>query len=191
MSFESVPCAETDISVEPLTPGYFLAFAARTIQDLNWTITFCDDHSLNATTASPDRPSCEEFIISVEGTTAHLRSQSFGNQLQQFDFGRNNENIREFLVRFEERDKALVPEQLAEEYEQLKTKLRPAEDDEDTEQEMQPEPVKASVFVFPACEGIFCYTHHYQYQHCCFYPHGCIRCQYSVSDGERYTCMGR
>ena len=127
MAFGFSPRYIQDLPFVDLTSEQFLVLAVETAKKLNWNIGYSSESGFIAYTKFSISSWSEEVKVKINGNIANLKSECTGNQL--VDFGKNKENIKNFIVSFNELKNLFSTEELAQKYEELKTNLVSKEND--------------------------------------------------------------
>jgi len=107
-----------DFKPENLTREQFLTIAVETAKKINWDISQVSENGFIAYTKFSFSSFGEEFRITIQDGTAELTSECTGSQA--VDWGKNKANIELFIRSFEELQKTLTEQEVAERYEALK-----------------------------------------------------------------------
>jgi len=127
MAFGFTPKYMETVQLDQLTPQQFLVLAIRIAKDLGWDIRFISDTGLIALKSKGMFKWNARITIKIEDETVNLKSESIGSEL--FDLGRNKKTIAQFTNAFFDVRNTFVPEELANEYEELKPSLVAPEQD--------------------------------------------------------------
>jgi rhomboid protease GluP len=127
MAFGLSPRYIQDLPFVDLTSEQFLVIAVETAKKLNWNISYSSETGFIAYTKFSISSWSEEVKVKINGNIANLKSECTGNQM--VDFGKNKENIKNFIISFNELKNSFSTEELAQKYEELKTNLVSKEND--------------------------------------------------------------
>jgi rhomboid protease GluP len=121
MAFGFSPKHIQDLPLDNLTSDQFLVIAIATAKKLNWNVGFTNETGFIAHTRMSMSSWSEEIRVKINGNIANLKSECTGNQMM--DWGKNKENIDNFISAFNELKNTFLPEELALKYEELKPNL--------------------------------------------------------------------
>lgn len=116
-----------EIEFEDLTPKQSLVIALESAKNLEWNICHISGSGFIAFTKMTMLSNKEEIKLKISGNTAYLTSESTSSQLN--DFGKNKENIENFIAKFDGLCNAFTEEELTQLYEEIKTDLVNIDDD--------------------------------------------------------------
>ena len=119
MAFGFTPKFEQDLDLNGLSPEHYLVFALEAAKQLNWNIINITKTGFTAYTGFSMRSWNEEVNVIIQDTEVKLRSSCLGSQIA--DWGKNKENISNFIDEFEKVQSSLSDEQLAEKLAALET----------------------------------------------------------------------
>ncbi|MEI6821307.1 MAG: rhomboid family intramembrane serine protease [Bacteroidota bacterium] len=117
MAFGLSPKKTKTLKLDYLTPEHFLVIAVESVRSLNWEIKFISNTRIIAYTELSDKYTNEEIKLVIKEKSASITSESTGNQL--VDYGKNLENIQNFITTFNELKISLYPEELELKFEEL------------------------------------------------------------------------
>jgi len=121
MAFGFSPKYIQEIPLDNLTHEQFITLAIEASKKLGWNVGYTSETGFIAYTKFSMSSWSEEVKVKIDGNNANLKSECTGNQL--FDWGKNKENIEDFVATFSELKNAFTPEELAQKYEELKPNL--------------------------------------------------------------------
>jgi rhomboid protease GluP len=127
MAFGLSPKYTRDFPFDNLTPEQFLVIALEAAKRLNWNIGYTSETGFIAFTKFSMSSWSEEVKIKLYSESASLKSECTGSQIM--DWGKNEKNISNFALSFNELKNNYSPEELAEKYEALKPSLVSKSDD--------------------------------------------------------------
>ncbi len=127
MGFGLTPKHNKDFPVENMTSEQFLIIAIETAEKLNWDIGHISEAGFIAYTEFSMSSWSEEVRVKIDGNVASLKSECTGSQI--IDWGKNKENINDFIYMFNELKDKYTHEELEQKYEEIKPKLAHEEKD--------------------------------------------------------------
>jgi len=117
MAFGLSPKKTKTLKLDYLTPEHFLVIAVETARSLNWKIKFISNTRIIAYTELSDKYMNEEIKLVIKEKSASITSESTGIQL--VDYGKNLENIQDFITTFNDFKTSVYPEDLELKFEEL------------------------------------------------------------------------
>ena len=115
------------LKLDYLTPEHFLVIAVDAVRSLNWEIKFISNTKIIAYTELSDKYLNEEIRLIIKDKSANITSECTDNQL--VDYGKNSENIQDFINTFNELKVSLYPEDLELKFEELYEEYNLTEND--------------------------------------------------------------
>jgi rhomboid protease GluP len=143
-----------DIALDNLTSEQFLVLTIEAAKKLDWNVGYTSENGFIAFTKFSMSSWSEEVKVEIDGNTAKLKSECTGSQM--VDWGKNKENIKNLISKFNELKNSFTPEELAEKYEELKPNLTSKEQDVLSQQPPTTKEKITSVFaIFKPTQGYF------------------------------------
>lgn len=127
MAFGLSPKHIQEISLDDLSTEQFLIIALEAAEKLHWNIGFIGESGFIAYTKMSMSSFSEEVKIKINDKTAILKSECTGSQMA--DWGKNKENISEFITSFNEIKHTFSNEELSQKYEEQKSNFVSKEED--------------------------------------------------------------
>ena len=118
MAFEFSSNHVQEISLDNLTSGNFLVIAIEVARKLKWKISSIREDGFIAYTKMSMRSFSEEVNIKILHKTVELKSECTGIQI--IDWGKNKENISNFIYSFNEIKDSFTIEELDQKFEEIK-----------------------------------------------------------------------
>ena len=115
MAFGLTPRHIQDFPIENLTSEKFLIIANEATKKLDWNVGYTSETGFIAYTKFSMSSWSEEIKVKIDGSVANLKSEYTGSQM--VDWGRNKENIKNFISSFNELKNTYTSEESAQEYE--------------------------------------------------------------------------
>jgi rhomboid protease GluP len=116
-----------DFPIIGLTKEQFLILAIETAKKMEWEVGYISDVGLIAFTNNGMFSRNAEIKIKIEYGLANLNSASTGNEM--IDWGKNKENIQEFISTFEKLKLTFTNEDLNLKYNEIKADIIPESED--------------------------------------------------------------
>ena len=127
MAFGLSPKHIQEISLDDLSPEYFLIIALEIAKELDWNVGFISENGFIAYTKFSMSSFSEEVKVKIKDKNATLNSECTGSQM--VDWGKNKENISNFISSFHRIKNNFSNEELTQKFEELKPNLAPKEKD--------------------------------------------------------------
>lgn len=121
------PKHEQTIELDNLSKEEFIVIAQEVVKQLEWKPSYICDTGFIAYTKFSMSSYGEEFKVSIEGRTATIKSECTGSQL--FDWGKNKDNVENFISGFNDIKNAFTKEELEEKYKALSLNFSPVNED--------------------------------------------------------------
>lgn len=121
MAFGFSPKHIEEISIETVSPEHFLALAIEAAKALDWKIGFSSFTGFIAYTGFSMSSWSEEVKVTIDGSSATIKSECTGSQLM--DWGKNKENTDILVELINQMSTTLSPDEIEQKYEALKPTL--------------------------------------------------------------------
>lgn len=118
MAFGLSPKHFQEISIDNLSPEHFLIVALETAKKLDWNVGITSENGFIAYTKFSLSSFSEEVKIKITDKTATIKSECTGSQM--VDWGKNKENISNFISSFNDIKNNFSIEELNQKFEDLK-----------------------------------------------------------------------
>jgi len=125
MAFGFTPKFEQSLDLNGLNPEHYLVIALEAVKNLGWDTTNINEAGFTAFTRFSMRSWNEEVNVVIDGDTALLKSRCLGNQL--IDWGKNKDNIENFIAEFDRVQSSMNEEQINEKQASLSTEIESGE----------------------------------------------------------------
>ena len=112
MAFGFTPKFEQSLDLNGLNPEHFLVIALNAAQQLEWNVTNISKGGFTAYTGFSMRSWNEEVSVIISNDNVSLLSKCLGNQI--IDWGKNKDNIEDFINTFERIQSLSTEEQINE-----------------------------------------------------------------------------
>ncbi len=112
MAFGFTPKFEQSLDLNGLDAEHYLVIALEAAKQLGWDTTNVSKMGFTAYTGFSMLSWNEEFSINIEDNNVNLRSKCLGNQI--IDWGKNKDNIENFVAEFNKIKSSLSEEQINE-----------------------------------------------------------------------------
>jgi len=116
-----------DFPLNDLTQQQFLVLANETATKISWKVGYLSDNGLIAYTDNGMFSWNAEIKIKIENGVANIQSASTGSEMM--DWGKNKQNIANFIANFDELKPTLTKEELDAKYQGLNEQLVSQEED--------------------------------------------------------------
>jgi len=110
-----------DFPVNDLSPRQFLVLAHETSVKIGWKVSYVSEAGIIAYTDNGMFSRNAEIKIKIENGIGNIQSVSTGSEM--IDWGKNKENVEDFLDGFAVLKKSLNQEELEERYQELKENI--------------------------------------------------------------------
>lgn len=120
------PKHEQSIELDNLSKEEFIVIAQEVIKQLEWKLSNICETGFIAYTKFSMSSYGEEFKVNINENTATIKSECTGSQM--FDWGKNKDNVENFISGFNDIKNAFTKEELEEKYKELSTNFYPAEE---------------------------------------------------------------
>lgn len=121
------PKHEQTIELDNLSKEEFIVIAQEVIKQLEWKPSYICETGFIAYTKFSMSSYGEEFKVSIEGHAATIKSECTGSQM--FDWGKNKDNVENFISGFNDIKNAFTKEELEEKYKALSLNFSPVNED--------------------------------------------------------------
>jgi rhomboid protease GluP len=121
MAFGFSPKYIQTLSLDGLTNEQFIVLATGAAKALNWNVGTITETGFVAYTPFSMSSWSEEVDIKLEDGEATIKSECTGTQM--VDWGKNKRNVEAFLSEFEGLKNASTPDELAAQYEEIKSTI--------------------------------------------------------------------
>ena len=121
------PKHEQIIELDNLSKEEFIAIAQEVIKQLEWKPSYICETGFIAYTKFSMSSYGEELKVNIEGTTATIKSECTGSQM--FDWGKNKDNVENFISGFNDIKNSFTKDELEEKYKTLSLSFSPVDED--------------------------------------------------------------
>lgn len=121
------PKHEQIIELENLSKNEFIVIAQEVVKQLEWKPSYICETGFIAYTKFSMSSYGEELKVNIEGNTATIKSECAGSQM--FDWGKNKDNVENFISRFNDIKNSFTKEELEEKYKELSLSFSPVDED--------------------------------------------------------------
>jgi len=126
MAFGFTPKFEESLDLNGLSPDRYLAIALEAARQLGWNTTNINKSGFTAYTGFSMRSWNEEVNLNINENTVNLLSKCLGNQL--IDWGKNKDNINNFIAEFNKIQSSWSEDQINEKVTSTETELQSHEE---------------------------------------------------------------
>jgi rhomboid protease GluP len=121
------PKHEQTIELDNLSKEEFIVVAQEVIKQLEWKSSYICETGFIAYTKFSMSSYGEELKVNIEGNTATVKSECTGSQM--FDWGKNKDNVENFISGFNDIKNSFTKEELEEKYKALNSNFSPVDED--------------------------------------------------------------